>query len=391
MSGRGEPPEGSRGGGPDGEDEFQAVFDESFVRAAVLHEPSAQERLRTGKGPRHLRRTFGVPAAAFQIGVLMLAVVLMLAGALYLGARRSGGTAAPRAASGPAVLVRVSLVPAQGLALTATGPGTDPFEGSAAAGWSDGRAGIALPPHDDTEHFSAAQVREALEQVRDFVYGTQLDPEVWRGMRPWSAALRLEADQHAQLTASYDHPVDDDVHSATGWATRFDPAQIAASDTKVRVSAAVTVAEAADEELIVAVDGVFVYAVRAVGGETWSRFVVHRAWEFQVDRHGLRSGTMRVRRIVTIVAPQACTADTAAFFRPLIATMAGQGPEAGPSVPVPGAPMAGTPVADVTGVGVPPSAAPGVPAASGATVEPYDPLVLGTATATTCGVLAVAV
>lgn len=374
MSGRGEPPEGSRGGGPDGEDEFQAVFDESFVRAAVLHEPSAQERMRTGKGPRHLRRVFGMPAAAFQISVLMLSVVLLLAGALYLGARRSGGPAAPRAASGPAVLVRVSLVPAQGVTLAATGPGADPFAGSAAAGWSDGRAGIVLPPHEDTAHYSAAQVREALEQVRDFVYGTQLDPEVWGGMRPWSAALRLEADQHAQLTASYDHPVDDDVHSATGWATRFDPAQIAVADTKVRVSAVTTVTESADEELIMAVDGVFVYAVKAIVGDTWTRFVVHRSWEFQVDRHGLRSGTMRVRRIVTIAAPQACTADTAAFFRPMVAIAQVAMPEAVPgAAPTPGGPAAGT------------------SPTAGATVEPYDPLALGTATATTCGVLAVAV
>ncbi|MGW0660899.1 SCO2583 family membrane protein [Streptodolium elevatio] len=371
MSGRGEPPEGSRGGGPDGDDEFQAVFDESFVSAAVLHEPSAQERMRTGKGPRQLRRVFGMPAAAFQIGILMLSVVLLLAGALYLGARRGGGTAAPRAASGPAVLVRVSLVPAQGLVLVATGPGGDPFAGSAAAAWSDGRAGIVLPQHGDTAHFSAAQVREALEQMRDFVYGTQLDPEVWGGMRPWSAALRLETDQHAQLTASYDHPVDDDVHSATGWATRFDPAQIAVADTKVRVSAAATVAETDDEELIVTVDGVFVYAVKAAGGDTWSRFVVHRAWEFQVDRHGLRTGTMRVRRIVTIAAPQACTADTAAFFRPVTATTAGAA--------APGAVQTATEATTAAATG------------AGATVEPYDPLVLGTATATTCGVLAVAV
>lgn len=369
MSGRGEPPEGSRGGGPDGEDEFQAVFDESFVRAAVLHEPSAQERLRTGKGPRHLRRVFGMPAAAFQVGVLMLTVVLLLAGALYLGARRTGGTAAPRAASGPAVLVRVSLVPAQGVALGATGPGADPFAGSAAAAWSEGRAGIVLPPHEDTAHYSAAQVREALEQVRDFVTGTQLDPDVWGGMRPWSAALRLETDQHAQLTAAFDHPVDDDVHSVTGWVTRFDPRQIVVAETKVRVSAVTTVAETTDQELFVTVDGVFVYALKAVGGDTWTRFVVHRAWEFQVDRQGLRSGTMRVRRIVTIAAPQACTADTAAYFRPMPATVPVAAPGASPVA------TAGTAAPDV----------------ANATVEPYDPLALGTATATTCGVLAAAV
>ncbi|MCF2530683.1 SCO2583 family membrane protein [Yinghuangia soli] len=316
MSGRGEPPKGSRGGGPDGEDEFRVVFDESFVRAAVLHEPSAQERLRTGKGPRRLRRVLGVPAGVFRVGVLMSSVVLVLAAALYLGAQR-GATTVHDSVYAPTVLVRVSLAPGPGVAPVLVAAGADPFAGTPAAFWSEGRAGILLPVSTSTSHFNGPQVQEALELARDFVTGTQLDPEVWGGTRPWAVALNLEADSYAQLTAALDHPVDDDKHAATGWVTRFDPQQIAVEGTKVRVSAIAAVAETPSGELVVTLDGVFVYAVQAKADAAWMRFVVHRAWEFRVDKAGLRNGKIRVRRIATVAAPQACDADSSAFFRPL--------------------------------------------------------------------------
>ncbi|NUU20262.1 MAG: hypothetical protein HOV68_01925, partial [Streptomycetaceae bacterium] len=293
-----------------------------------------------------------------------------LAGALSLVARR-GIAPAPRTSTGPAVLVRVSLVPGPGVAPAAAVPAADPFAGTQAAGWPEGRAGIALPEREATDGFSPPLVRQGLELVRDFVAGTQLDPEVWRGVRPWAAALSLEPDQYAQLIGALDHPVDDDVHSATGWVTRFDPQQVAVAETKARLSTATTVAETVGGELSVTVDGVFVYAVKAVATDTWTRFVVHRVWEFAFDKPALRHSKLRVRRIVTIAAPQACTADSAAYFRPLFAIPAA-------------APAAG--------------AAPNTPAATaqdlaGATLPlpAHDPLRLGSGTATVCGTLAVAV
>jgi hypothetical protein len=355
MSGRGEPPEGSRGGGPDGEDEFRVVFDESFVHAAVLHEPSAQERLRTGRGPRRLRRILGVPAGTFRLGILIMSVVLVLAGALYLGARRSS-TPATRSSSGPAVLVRVSLVPEDGVPVS-TGPlGTDPFAGTPSAGWREGRAGITLPDTGATKHFSAPQVRQNLELIRDFVVGTQLDPDVWRGVRPWAVAVTLEADQHNQLIAALDRPADDDEHAATGWVTRFDPTQVVASDTKARVSAVAAVDELEDGELQMTVDGVFVYAVHQLDTQMWTRFAVHRVWDFRVDASDLRHGQFRVRRIVTVAAPQACTDDSSAYFRPMF--------------------------------GTPPGGAPQPPVAARPTPDPFT---LGAATGTTCGELTAAV
>ncbi|MDI2127408.1 hypothetical protein [Yinghuangia seranimata] len=387
MSGQGDPPEGRRGGGPDGEDEFRVVFDESFVRAAVLHEPSAQERMRTGRGPRRLRRVFGVPIATIRVGVLLLSVVLVLAGALYLGARR-GAAPNARAGYGPTVLVRVSLVPADGVHVGSGPMGADPFAGSAAAEWRDGRAGIVVPDVSGTRNFSAAQIRASMEMVRDFVTGTQLDTEVWRGVRPWAAAVGLDPDQHRQLIDALDHPADDDVHSATGWVTRFDPAQIVVADTRVRVQGGTSAVEAATGELLVGVDGVFVYAVHQVDTQVWTRFVVHRSWEFEVTEDGLRHGRLRVRRIVTVAAPQSCAVDSSAFFRPVFGDPAQAGVTQSPAAP--GASSAPS-ASGAPGQGVPPLPTSPLLAVPGATPPGADPLRPGMATGTLCGVLAVSV
>lgn len=394
MSARGEPPDGSRRGGPDGEDEFRVVFDESFVQAAVLHEPSAQERLRTGKKPRPLRRILGVPATTFRAVVLALSVVVLMAAALYFGGRRAGAPV-HRTAAGPAVLVRVSLVPDEGVVPVALAPGADPFAGTSAAGWSDGRAGITLPGQEATEHFSGLQVRETLELVRDFVAATQLDPAVWGGVRPWSAALNLGSEQYKQLMAALDHPADDDVHAATGWVTRFDPASVAIADTLARVNAVTTITEPADGELLVAVDGVFVYAVKARDNGVWTRFAVHRVWEFRIDKSGLRDGQLGVRRVVTVAAPQACTAATAAYFRPIFPpAAASSAPDRAPSAE-PGGPgatgQATEATAPVMALPVPSPVPPVVSSVPLPTGPPLDPLALGGATGTTCGVLAAAI
>ncbi|NUP32380.1 MAG: hypothetical protein HOU01_11750 [Streptomycetaceae bacterium] len=353
MSGRGEPPDGRLGGGSDGEDEFRVVFDESFVRAAVLHEPTAQERIRTGRGPRRLRRIFGVPAGTFRVVAVAVVVVLVMTGALYFGARRGHPTSV-RTSGGPAVLIRVSLVPGEGIAVSSGPYGTDPFAGTAAATWQDGRAGITLPDLAGTAHFSAPQVRETFELVRDFVSGTQLDPNVWRGARPTTALGAMESDQRDQLTAALDHPADDDLHAATGWVTRFDPALVSAVDTKARIMAVATASEPHTGELRFTVDGIVAYAIRGPDAPVWTRFVVHRVWEFAVDAAALRHSTLHVVRITTIAAPQACTPDTAAFFRPMSATAA---PPSGTGTPNPGA----------------------------------DPWRLGAATEATCGILGAAV
>lgn len=63
---------------------------------------------------------------------------------------------------------------------TATAAPTDPFEGTPAAGYPQGDAGITLPPAVAVTGFSAAQVDSALRQVRAALVAGRLDPAMLR-------------------------------------------------------------------------------------------------------------------------------------------------------------------------------------------------------------------
>ncbi|MYV99617.1 hypothetical protein [Streptomyces sp. SID3343] len=317
MSGRDVPPEGPNRGGPDGEDEFGAVvFDAAFVRAADLHEPSARERLHGGQEPHRLRRVLGIPLRSLRGALAATIVLAVLAAAGYLGAH---GASAPRpnTDSGAAVLQRVSLAPPVGWA-----PGplpADPMAGSPAATWAQGAAGISTAEHRATAHFTADQVGQALDLVREFLVDTQLDPAVLRGARPWSALPLLRRGQRDQLGAALADPRDDDRSAPTGWVTRFDPEAVRVLDVPARVAGTLAASELARDDLVVAADVVFVYAVGQPGGPGWTRFTVHRVWDFHVDADALHAGLLQVRRALTTAAPQRCASDTAAWFRPVFA------------------------------------------------------------------------
>lgn len=314
MSGRGVPPEGPNRGGPDGEDEFSAVvFDATFVRAAGLHEPSARERIHGGKRPHRQRRVFGVRVRTLRGALGALLVLSVIGGASFLGARRAA-VPGPRLQIGPAVLHRVALLPPAGYA-----PGplpADPMSAGPAASWAQGAAGIEVGEPRATAHFSAARVGQALNLVREFVVGTQLDPTVLAGGRPWAALPLLRAEQRDQLGAALIAPRDDDTFAPTGWITRFDPTAVKVLDAPVRVKGTLAAAEHARADLVVTADVVFVYAVAQVGGPGWTRFVLHRVWDFHLDASMLRDGLLQVRRILTVAGPQGCDVDGSLWFRP---------------------------------------------------------------------------
>lgn len=328
MSGRGIPPEGPNRGGPDGEDEYSAVvFDATFVRAADLHEPSARERLHAGKRPHRRRRVLGVRLRTLRGVAGVLVVLLVIGGATFLGARRAT-TAGSHLEVGPAVLQRVSLTPPAGYA---TGPlPADPMAGGPAAGWAQGVAGIVVGERRETAHYSAGQVGQALDLVREFVVGTQLDPTVLAGGRPWAALPLLRREQRDQLGAALVAPRDDDVSAPTGWITRFDPAAIRVLDAVPRATGTITAAEHARRDLVVTADVVLVYAVAQVGGLGWTRFVVHRVWDFHTDAPMLHDGLLQARRILTVAGPQPCTPDNATWFHP---TFTGPAPADAPPRP----------------------------------------------------------
>jgi hypothetical protein len=318
MSGRGVPPEGPNRGGPDGEDEFNAVvFDATFVRAAALHEPSARERVHGGQQPRPLRRVLGIPMRSLRGALAATIVLAVIAAAGYLGAERASAPS-PRTDSVAAVLQRVSLAPPVGWA-----PGplpADPLAGSPAATWAQGAAGISPAEHRATDHFTAGQVGQALDLVREFVVATQLDPAVLRGAPPWSGLPLLHRAQRDQLGTAVADPRDDDLGAPTGWVTRFDPQVVRVLDVPARVAGTLAVSEHARDDLVVEADVVFVYVVAQIGGPGWTRFTVHRVWDFHADADALHAGLLQVRRVLTIAAPQRCASDTSAWFRPVFGT-----------------------------------------------------------------------
>jgi hypothetical protein len=318
MAARGGPPDGIPGGGNDGEDEYgSVVFDESFVRAAGLHEPTARERMHAGEKPRPLRPPTAARTWSGRALTATLLVIVLVASVLFF-ALRSLLPGPPVGSRTPAVLSRTVLEAAAGAPVTPAGPPADPFAGSPAAAWPDGAAGIHLPEAAATAHFTVPQVQSALLSAREIVSSTQTAAPVLRGAHPWVAEALLDPAHRRQLITAIDHPADDDVHAATGWVTRFDPATVEQFDPRVRVDARVQVTERSENDLSVVVDGVFVYAVRQVGANPapWTRFVVHRTWDFHADHEGLRHGLVGVRSIITSAGPQACAADGAAWFRP---------------------------------------------------------------------------
>jgi len=316
MSERGEPPQGPNRGGADGEDEFGAVvFDATFVRAAALHEPSARERLNHGKRPHRQRGLFGMRLRTLRLTLSALIVVAVVAGASFVGAEHAAMSKS-RVGVDEAVLQRTSLAPPAGWAPDPLA--ADPFAGSPAEGWQHGAAGIRIVADHATAHFGPTEVGQALDLVREFVVGTQLDPAVLRGGRPWAALPLLRRVQREQFGAALVAPRDDDFRAPTGWLTRFDPAETRLSDVPARVAGTFTVAEHARDDLVVVADVVFVYAVAPLDGSAWIRVVVHRVWDFHMDAIALREGELRVRRVVTTVAPQRCDVDTSVWLRPTL-------------------------------------------------------------------------
>ncbi|MDT0571857.1 hypothetical protein RM704_31110 [Streptomyces sp. DSM 3412] len=71
----------------------------------------------------------------------------------------------------------------------------EPFRGSPAARWGDGKAAIGLPEARATGWMSKAQVTRALKESRDFLAASSLDPGVLRGERPKQAIALINPHQ----------------------------------------------------------------------------------------------------------------------------------------------------------------------------------------------------
>ncbi|MGP3949360.1 SCO2583 family membrane protein [Streptomyces sp. 7N604] len=349
MAGPGEPPEGTPEGVPGGgEDEYRSVvFDESFVRAARLQEFSAQERLDDHAPAVRSRRPWSRARGSRQALVLVILIALAFATAIYMGVRHPYQQQALRAAEP----LRSSVIPLAPQGRVPGGAPADLFERSPAATYRSGAEGVTLPAARATRSFSESQVLAALESAKEYVVRSALDPDVLTGGAVRSVRVLLDPGQLGQFDRSLERPSDDGRHAATGWLIRFDPAQVALADPKIRVHGSLDVSESGPDQLEVTGDHTIVYAVRAApsgsdASDEASLFTVRREVRLRFDRDDLRDHRVEVVQSYLQAGPLACAADPAGQLRPLLA---GQSAKAdSPAGTDPYAP--GRPTAAVCGV-----------------------------------------
>lgn len=333
MGGPGDPPDGTPEGTPGGgEDEYRSVvFDESFVRAAHLQEFSAQERI-TDHSPAVRRRRVLHHGPSWQALILVLLIAIAFGTAIYMGVRRPYQVPdTPRAEP-----LRTTVIP---LAPQGAVPGADRaadlFSHSAAAQFRTGGEGITLPASRRTSHFSDSQVVEALTTAKEYLVESSLDPDVLTGGAVRPVRILVAPQQLDQFDESFDHPVADGRHAATGWLVRFDPASTALANSKIRVQGTLHAAETGANSLEITSDHTFVYALRPAGHHPdaqVSLLTVRRELVFRFDRDDLRLHQVELLGSQVQAGPMSCDAGSADMLRPLLAGQRAK----------PGEPTAGT-------------------------------------------------
>ncbi|MFD7499761.1 hypothetical protein [Streptomyces sp. NPDC059850] len=320
MTGRGDPPEGTPEGVPGGgEDEYRSVvFDESFVRAARLQEFSAQERMDDHSRAVRSRRAWARAGASRQAVVLVLLIAFAFAAAVYMGVRHPYQAPEPQAVEP----LRSSVVPLSPRGEVPGGRPAELFRESPAAEFRVGAEGVTLPAVRRTQGFSESQVMTALTTAKDYVVKSTLDPGVLTGGPVQAVRLLLDPAQQLQFDQSFEHPVDDGRHAATGWLTRFSPAEVTLANAPVRVRGSLTVVERTPSTLEVSADHVFVYAIQRAherARDHASLFTVRRETRFRFDRGDLRDHRVELVHSSVLAGPQACAANASGYLRPLVA------------------------------------------------------------------------
>ncbi|GAA2603742.1 hypothetical protein [Streptomyces axinellae] len=196
---------------------------ERFLRGAgaggddVPKEPSARARMVTRRlrekpgrpegwrahrppRPRGIRGWYAVALVAAGV-----TLVVTLAGAWPAGWFGGGdaGSAPLSAESGPPDRAPATEAAAERPTLD------EPFRGSPAARWADGREGIHLPAPRATGWMSEAQTAKALDRSRDFLAASGLDPRVLRGERPRAAIALInphQRDVQSYVKKAFDAP-----------------------------------------------------------------------------------------------------------------------------------------------------------------------------------------
>lgn len=314
-------PEGAPGGG---DDEYRSVvFDESFVKAARIQEFSARERL--DGAARAVRIRHVLPRGlARQAVALILLIVLAFGFAIYMGIRHPYKARVP---VGTAQL-QVTVIPLVPTGIVPAVSDASPFVGSSAEHYRDGAAGITLPDVHRVGGFAQSEVRQAYLTAREYLADSSLRTQTVTGGDVREVRNLLDPGQLDQFDSSLTRPAGDGRHEATGWLVRFDPAaQVRLVSGGIRVQGTLDAAETGDDELEVAADHTFVYALRGPGPSDGgvSLFTVRRQLRFRFDHEELRQHHIEVVQADVAAGPLACSAAVEGYFRPILAGQSAPG------------------------------------------------------------------
>lgn len=158
-------------------------------------------------------------------------------------------------------------------------PSADPFAGSPAAHFADGKAGIIPPAARPVSGFSAAHVAAAYRKVKELLVAAQLNPQTLGGGAPGAFARLLTGQQRDYFIGHLDklgtrHGAQ---RSTRAWVTSFAPGTTRLIGGTVKVHGRMTAARAVDagrKVLRISVDYLFVYAVEPPGDPArWMRIV----------------------------------------------------------------------------------------------------------------------
>ncbi|WP_327249506.1 hypothetical protein [Streptomyces sp. NBC_01320] len=154
-----------------------------------------------------------------------------------------------------------------------------PFRGSPAAQWGDGKAGIGLPEARATGWMSKGQVAQALKKTRDFLTASSLDPGVLRGEQPRKAiALINPHQQDVQDYLSTAFPAPSQKNDPLLLFSRFEKTKVRLVGDVVKTRGRITYQEGKRGAVEVTTDVTYVYPVvrTAAGSDEVARTIVRR-------------------------------------------------------------------------------------------------------------------
>lgn len=187
-----------------------------------------------------------------------------------------------------------------------------PFAGSPAEQYSDGAAGIALPPAKAVGSLSKAQVEGALQLTKQLLVDANLDPATLRGGRP-EVALKVidptQKDLLGQLNTALRKP--DEKHDPLWMFSRFDPAEVRLAGDVIKTRGRMTFEAGERDTVVVRADYTFVYPlVHADAGATEvARTIVRRVLDTELydpAKYQVTPGKISVVRYDSALGNSAC-------------------------------------------------------------------------------------